>query len=139
MVDKDKQMAQTSILEAMMMFKKPFRLDQNQKGGGILIYVSSNIPTKFLTKHSFPNDGYLSEHHPPSQNDQYHFYCFDKALEVYSSYEKVIVTGDFGTHQRECVFDLFHYQHDLTNLVKEGTCYKNPGNPSCIDLYLTAH
>ena len=56
MVDKDKQMAQTSILEAMMMFKKPFRLDQNQKGGGILIYVSSNIPTKFLTKHSFPND-----------------------------------------------------------------------------------
>ena len=31
----------------------------------------------------------------------------------------------------------FLYQHDLTNQVKEGTCYKNPGNPSCIDLYLT--
>ena len=31
----------------------------------------------------------------------------------------------------------FFYQHDLTNLVKEGTFYKNPGNPSCIDLYLT--
>ena len=37
----------------------------------------------------------------------------------------------------ECVFDSLLYQHDLTNLVKEGTCYKNPGNPSCIDLYLT--
>ena len=31
----------------------------------------------------------------------------------------------------------FFYQHDLTNLVKEGTFYKNPRNPSCIDLYLT--
>ena len=35
------------------------------------------------------------------------------------------------------MFDSFLYQHDLTNLVKEGTCYKNPRNPSCFDLYLT--
>ena len=35
------------------------------------------------------------------------------------------------------MFDSFLYQHDLTNLVKEGTCYKNPGNLSHIDLYLT--
>ena len=35
------------------------------------------------------------------------------------------------------MFDLFLYQHDLTNLIKEDTCYKNPRNPSCIDLYLT--
>ena len=35
------------------------------------------------------------------------------------------------------MFDSFLYQHDLTNIVKEGTCYKNPRNPSCIDLYLT--
>ena len=35
------------------------------------------------------------------------------------------------------MFDSFLYQDDLTNLVKEDTCYKNPRNPSCIDLYLT--
>ena len=35
------------------------------------------------------------------------------------------------------MFDSFLYQHDLTNLVKEGTYYKNPRNPSCIELYLT--
>ena len=76
-------------------------------------------------------------YHPPSQSDQYYFDCLDKALDNYSSYEKFIPTGDFNAQQSECVFDLFLYQHDLTNLVKEGTCYKNPGNPSCIDLYLT--
>ena len=47
------------------------------------------------------------------------------------------LTGDFSVQQSECVFDSFLYQHDLTNLVKKGTCYKNPGNPSCIDLHLT--
>ena len=34
------------------------------------------------------------------------------------------------------MFDSFLYQHDLTNLVKEGTCYKNLRYPNCIDLYL---
>ena len=41
------------------------------------------------------------------------------------------------TRRKASVFDSFLYQHDLTNLVKKGTCYKNPRNPSCIDLYLT--
>ena len=67
----------------------------------------------------------LGTYHPPSQNDQYYFDCLDKALEVYSSNEKVILTGDFNAQESECVFDSFLYQHDLTNLVKEGTFYKN--------------
>ena len=133
-------------------FSSPFRLDRNRKGGGILIYVKSDISSKLITKHSFPNDveGLFVEinfrkskwllfgtYHPPSQNDQYYFDCLDKALDVYSSCEKVILTGDFNAQESECVFDSFLYQHDLTNLVKEGSCYKNPRNPSCIDLYLT--
>ena len=31
----------------------------------------------------------------------------------------------------------FLYEHDLSNLVKEKTCFKNMQNPSCIDLLLT--
>ena len=127
-------------------FSSPFRLDRNQKGSGILIYVRRDIPSKLLTKHSFPNDieGLFVEinfrkrkwllfgtYHPPSQNDQYYFDCLDKALDIYSSYEKVILTGDFNAQQSEYVFHSFLYQHDLKNLVKEGSCYKNPGNPSC--------
>ena len=37
-------------------FSSHFRLDRNRKGGDILIYVRSDIPSKLLTKHSFPND-----------------------------------------------------------------------------------
>ena len=31
----------------------------------------------------------------------------------------------------------FLYQHNLTNIVKEGTCFKNSSKPSTIDLFLT--
>ena len=65
-------------------FSSPFRLDRNRKGGSILIHVRNDIPSKLLTKHSFPNDieGLFVEkkfrkskwllfgtYHPPSQND----------------------------------------------------------------------
>ena len=120
----------------------------------VYIYTISDTPRKLLKKHSFPNDieGLFVEInfrkskwllyetcHPPSENDQYYFEfgCLGKALDVYSSYEKVILTEDFNAQQSECVFDLSLYQHDVTNLVKEDTCYKNQGDPSCIDLYLT--
>ena len=133
-------------------FFSSFPLDRNRIGGGILICVRSDIPSKLLTKHSFPNDieGLLVEinfwkntwllfgtYHSLWQNDQYYFDCLDKALDVYSSFEKVTDTGDFNAQESECVFDLFVYQHDLRNLVKEGAFYKNPRNPSCIDLYMT--
>ena len=29
------------------------------------------------------------------------------------------------------------YQHNLQSINKETSCYKNPNNPSCIDLFLT--
>ena len=71
-------------------FSSPFRLDRNRKGGDILIYVRGDITSKLFTKHIFPNDieGLFVEinfrksewllfgtYHPPSQNDQYYFYC----------------------------------------------------------------
>ena len=31
----------------------------------------------------------------------------------------------------------FLYQHNLTNIVKEGTCFKNSSKPSTINLFLT--
>ena len=37
-------------------FSTPFRLDRNSRGGGILIYVREDIPSKQLSKHTF-NDG----------------------------------------------------------------------------------
>ena len=45
--------------------------------------------------------------------------------------------GDFNTEIAEHYIESFLYEHELSNLVKEKTCFKNMQNPSCIDLLLT--
>ena len=37
-------------------FSKPFHLNRNRKGGGVMIYVRENIPSKLLTKHVLLSD-----------------------------------------------------------------------------------
>ena len=66
-------------------FSMPYRLGRNKNGGGIIIYVREDIPTKILTKRNLPEDieGIFLEinfrkskwllygiYHPPSQNNQ---------------------------------------------------------------------
>ena len=70
--------------------------------------------------------------HPPSQSDSYYFKNLDKALDLYSHYDK---KRDFNTEVSD-VSSFFLYQHDLENFVKDETCLKN-ANPSAIDLFLT--
>ena len=63
-------------------YSKPFRLDRNRNGGGLLVYVREDIPCKELKLHSFNEDieGIFIEinlrkckwllfttYHPPSQ------------------------------------------------------------------------
>ena len=81
--------------------------------------------------------GFSKNVSPPSQNDHYFFENLDKAIDVYSHYEKVLLVGDFNAEISEFCLDSFLYQHELKNLVKEKTCFKNVSNPSCIDLFLT--
>ena len=69
-------------------FSKPYRLDRNSNGGGVMIYVREDISCKKLEKHNFPHDveGIFVElnfrkckwllfgtYHQPSQNDLYFF------------------------------------------------------------------
>ena len=102
-----------------------------------------------LTKHVFPDDieGLFIElnfrkakwllfgiYHPPTQSDSYYFNNLDKALDLYSHYDKQLLVGDFNTEVSD-VLSIFLYQHDLENLVKDKTCFKNANNPSTIDLF----
>ena len=45
--------------------------------------------------------------------------------------------GDFNVSTEESHMETFCESYWLKNLVKVPTCYKNPQNPSCIDLILT--
>ena len=53
--------------------------------------------------------------------------------------EKYLLIGDFNAEERETCMKEFLYQYNLSNLVKEKTCFKSINNPSCIDLFLTNH
>ena len=72
-------------------FSLPYRLHRNRNGGGVIIFVKEDIPSKFLTKHNFSSDveGLFVElnftkpkyllcgtYRPPAQNDHF-FNCID--------------------------------------------------------------
>ena len=44
--------------------------------------------------------------------------------------------GDFNSEPTESHMEDFCY-HSMSHLIKEPTCYKSLGNPTCIDLILT--
>ena len=116
-----------------------------------MIFIRDDIPSRVLTKHVFPDDseGLLIQpnfrktkwllfgtYHPPTQSDSYYFNNLDEALDLYSRYDKKLLIGDFNTEVSDVLSILLH-QHDLENLVKGKTCFKNANNPSTIDLFLT--
>ena len=124
-------------------FAIPYRLDRNRNGGGVIVYITKDIPSKILEKHKLPQylEGMFVElnfrkikwllfgtYHSPSQNDQYYFEALDQALGCYSSYDRMVLIGDFNSEDYETCMEIFLYQHNLTNIVKEGTCFKISSN-----------
>ena len=61
-----------------------------------------------------------------------------KNIDKYSSnYDNFILLGDFNCEPRVQPLEDFCHIFSCRNLIKEKTCFKNPQNPSCIDLILT--
>ena len=42
-------------------FSDPFRIDQNVHGGGILLYVREDVPTKLLSIQPIPSECFFTE------------------------------------------------------------------------------
>ena len=57
--------------------------------------------------------------------------------EFYKRYENFIFMGDFNSEMCEEPMNNFCSLYNLKNLIKSPTCFKNPDNPTCIDLILT--
>ena len=134
-------------------FCKPYRLDRDRNGGGILIYVREGIPSKELSKFKLPSDieGLYIEinlkkskwllfgsYHPPNQNDNYYFDSVSSSLDIYSeNYDHILLAGDFNAEEKEVCLNNFLYKYNMKNIMKHPTCFKNPAKPTCIDLFLT--
>ena len=54
-----------------------------------------------------------------------------------TTYEKILILGDFNVGIEEQHMKAFCDNYNLTSLIKQPTCYKNPNNPTCIDLILS--
>ena len=138
-------------------YKKPFRLDRNINGGGVMIYVREDIPCDILLKHNIPTNleaifveinlrknklllvgTYHSKNAKYGVTDDEFFKNIGLALDFYSTrYDKFLLAGDFNTQEDNEVLEDFLEDYHAKNLVKDPTCYKNAENPSCIDLFIT--
>ena len=134
-------------------FAKPFRRDRNKNGGGIMIFIRDDIPTKEIKVNFLPSDIeclfielnirkvkwlIVGCYHPPSQNDEYYFRNLSKALDSFNNkYEKFLLIGDFNAEDHEIEISSFLNNHEAKNIVKEKTCFKSVLNPSCVDLFIT--
>ena len=132
-------------------FGQPYRTDRNSSSGGIMLYVREDIPSNHLKVESLPVEGLYVElklrsenwlincsynpnrnaigNHLEALND---FLDFDS-----SSYNNIVILGDFNVGVEEPHMKTFCESYSLRNIIKQPTCYKNPSRPTCIDLILT--
>ena len=61
-----------------------------------------------------------------------------KGLDIYvGQYDNIMLLGDLNVESSDPILNDFCNANNLFSLVKEPTCFKNPYNPSCINLSLT--
>ena len=59
-------------------------------------------------------------------------------LDIYmKKYDNFLLLGDFNSEMNETAMREFNDTYNLKNLITKPTCFKNPLNPSLIDLILT--
>ena len=101
-------------------YSEPYRFDRNRNGGGVLIYVREDIPSKPLTDHKLSHDieGIFVElnlrknkwllfgsYHPLSQSDEYLLNRVKNGLDSYRKvYDKYMLIGDFTQRSQKRVF-----------------------------------
>ena len=133
-------------------FSTPFRLDRDSRGGGVIIYVREDIPCRELKSHKCDNfEGIVLEinlrktkwllfggYNPHKENITHFLTQLTLTLDQYlPKYDNYLLVGDFNSEVNEGIMTEFCNTYNLSNLIKEPTCFKNIENPSSIDLMLT--
>ena len=132
-------------------FSPPYRLDRDSKDGGIMSYIREDIPSNFLGRDKKPIENFHVElnlwngkylincsFNPHKTMIKNHLTTLINFLDLHSSkYRKMLILVDFNVGIYEPHTKSFCERHNLTNLIKQPSCYKNPGNTTGIDLILT--
>ena len=132
-------------------YSEPYRLDRNQHGGGLLVYVREDIPSHILKTRSISIEALFIEinlrkkkwlicclYNPHKSLISKHLNEIQVVLDIQSTrYENLLFIGDFNCEYTDCKMIDFCQNYALATLIKEYTCFKNILNPTCIDLMLT--
>ena len=133
-------------------FRDPYRLDRNSRGGGILVYIREDIPSKSVniksdcSIESITIDINLRKrkwllncsYNPHKNLIKNHLECLSRIIdELGKKYDNCIFVGDFNVCVKEKSMEAFCSLNEFSSLNDKPTCYKNFDNPTCIDLILT--
>ena len=133
-------------------FSIPIRLDRNDEGGGIIIYIRSDIPYQIL-KNSLPNKievlyieiklgnkkwPLFGGYNPKKENISYLLNYVGKDLDkLIGNYDNILLIGDFNSQIEVEKMKEFCESYNLENFIRDPTYYKNVLNPTSIDMILT--
>ena len=133
-------------------YAPPFRYDRNSHGGGILLFIREDIPTKVISITPLKDfEGIFVElnfrkkkvllccsYNPHKNLISNHLNILRKILDTQMKiYDNFLIVGDFNSEMTESAMENFCGTYHLHNLIKDPTYFKNPDKPSCIDLLLT--
>ena len=122
-------------------YTEPYRIDRNCHGGGILLYIRCDIPSKEIPNSRLPSpsEGFSVEinlrkkkwliscsYTPNKTWIQNHLSEISKVLDICSpKYENFLLIGDFNSEPNESHMEDFCLNYNLSNLIKEPTCFKS--------------
>ena len=79
-----------------------------------------------------------SSYNPKKNLIANHLNCISRNLDSQlGQYENFILVGDFNVESNDATIKNFCQIYSCKNIVKDKSCFKNPINPTCIDLIIT--
>ena len=128
----------------------PYILDRNANGGGILLYIREDIPSKLLNPDSSIERFFVeirlrkkkwllcSSYNPKKNLIANHLKCIGRNLDSQlGQYENFILMGDFNVEPNDATMENLSQVYDCKNIAKDKNCFKNPINSTCINLIIT--
>ena len=103
-----------------------------------MVYIRDNISSNLVKlDQKFENfEGFFIESELSKKNKWLFRYSYNPH-KLNSKYDNILIIGDLNTEMSEPSLNEFCQTYNLESIVNKPTCFKNPKNPSCIDLILT--
>ena len=116
-----------------------------------MLSIRNDIPAKVISREGRPIESFyvqlncrkkkrllICSYNPKHSSKESHLDSLSKSIDsLWSKYDNFILLGDFNSCMEDSPMKRFGEIYKLWNLIKELTCFKNPENPTCIDLVLS--